>query len=103
VVADELASRVALAIEPYRHLLEQFVDGQITADEFETEYLKTYLSDESPHVERAVFAVVDGFFADVDAYVADAEIRDHSEGDLGPEDLRERACELLRRAGALPS
>jgi hypothetical protein len=97
-VADMLTRQVATAIEPYRELLEQFVAGDISADEFEERYLPAYLGDES---DRAydVFLVIDRFFAEVEAYVGEERLRDPASGDLGPDELRECARELLRRAG----
>lgn len=90
----ELASELA----PYRQLLTSFVAGEISADAFEIEYLEMYKND--PRLPSdPVFNIVDGFFGDVDAYVSDPGLRDPANGDIGPEELRERARALLRRAG----
>jgi hypothetical protein len=98
-VADEHAIRdLTTAIGSYRGLLEQLVSGGISADEFQTRYFKIYLADDSDFSDE-VFVVVDSFFAEVDAYVDDERLRDESQGDLGPEQLRERARDLLRQAG----
>jgi predicted Ser/Thr protein kinase len=79
-------------------MLEALVSGEIAADDFQTQYFEMYENDPRP-VSKKVFDIVDGFFADVDAYVDDESLRDPAEGDLGPEELKERARELLRRAG----
>lgn len=94
----DLRREVAVAIEPYRELLMAFARGRITADTFEGEYLDKYLADDSDS-SYEVFKVVDGFFAEVDAYVGDAALRAKTSDGIGPEELRDRAVELLRRAG----
>jgi hypothetical protein len=98
VADDTLTRQVATAIKPYLELLQQFVAGDVSADEFEERYLPTYLGDESDH-PYDVFLIIDRFFAEVDAYVGEERLRDPASGDLGPEELRERARELLSRAG----
>jgi hypothetical protein len=99
VVTDrDLRPAVAAAIQPYRDLLRSFAAGHVSADHFETEYLGIYLNDTSD-CSYEVFKVVDGFFAEVDAYVGDAALRAKTSDGIGPEELRDRAVELLRRAG----
>jgi predicted Ser/Thr protein kinase len=100
VATDEVLVRgVASAIEPFRNLLEAFVDGRLSASDFQAKYLQAYLGDQESDYSFDVFNVVDRFFAEVDAYVDDERLRDPTEGDLGPDELRERARLLLRRAG----
>jgi Bacterial self-protective colicin-like immunity len=95
---QELRAQLAQAIEPYRHLIDALLNDTITPDDFQTDYMATYLGDNTHH-EPEVFNVVDRFFADVDAYVDEDRLRDPSLGDIGPEELRELARALLRRAG----
>lgn len=99
MVDDVLVRGVADAITPYRDLLQTFARGDLSADDFETAYLASYLNDPRTEMSFDVFCVVDRFFSDVDAYVGDPHLRDPSEGDLGPDELRELARDLLRRAG----
>jgi Bacterial self-protective colicin-like immunity len=93
------AHELGLAIAPYRQLLKDFVEGGLTADEFEKQYFEIYLNDNDLECSDTVFNVVDGFFAEVDAYVSNPAIRDLNSGDLGPDELRAKAKALLRRAG----
>lgn len=85
------------ALAPFVPLLQTFVLGEISADEFEAAFTHDYLSNEVQW-SREVFDVIDYFFAEVDAYVSDPGLRDSPE-DLGPEELRARAGALLERAG----
>lgn len=71
----------------------------MTADQFETVYLAAYLGHDDSSLSDDVFAVVDSLFYDVDAYVGDPELRPRVDGAIGPEELRERARELLQKAG----
>jgi hypothetical protein len=94
---DQLRRELAEELEPYRVILEPFVRGEITADEFETRYFPMYVGD--PRLcSDEVFDIVDRFFTDVDAYVSDPELR-RSSDDLGPEELRDLARAMLARAG----
>lgn len=95
----DLRHQVARAIEPYRALLQAFVNGELSADEFERRYLDTYLNDNDLDCSFEVFQVVDGFFASVDSYVGDPALREDVDRGIGPGELRGRAEELLRAAG----
>lgn len=87
---------IAAAIIPYRDLLDRFVAGAISADEFEPAYLDVYLNDNAVPA-TAVFDVVDGFFAAVDAYVPEGTER--GPDDLDADQLRSKARDLLRATG----
>jgi hypothetical protein len=88
--------QLVIEVGRFRNLIEDFLRNEISADEFQTEFFERY--DPGPCSDE-VFNVVDRFFADVDAYVDNPAIRDPANGDLGPEELRELAAALLRRAG----
>jgi hypothetical protein len=79
-------------------MLEAFVSGQLSADDFQTRYFEMY-EDDPRAMSKEVFRIVDSFFADVDSYVDNPALRDPSAGDLGPDELKERARDLLRLAG----
>jgi hypothetical protein len=89
---------LANELEPYRQLLTDFVAGRISADDFQTEYFERYQND-NRWFPDSIYDIVDGFFADVDAYVEEERLRDPEQGDLGPEELRAKAIALLQRAG----
>ncbi len=97
--ADRLRRELAEQLGPYRQLLEGLVSETMTADEFETEFLRAY-KDDPRACSDEVFDIIDGFFFEVDRYVGDPELRSRSTSDaIGPDELRERARELLTRAG----
>lgn len=78
------------ALAPYAVLLRSFVDGRLSADEFETVFLPLYKNDGTawPGPE---FRILDTLFGDVDEYCGDDELR----ADVGGLD----AGELAARAG----
>ena len=96
--SQQFAEDLSAAIKRYRTLLEEFVRGQVSADEFQTRYFEIYLNDNDLQCSDDIFDVVDGFFAEVDAYVDNPKIRDVAAGDLGPHELKARAKALLDRA-----
>lgn len=88
------------ALGAYLELLDDFLAGTVTAGEFQTRYFRRFKQETATWPEP-VFRVLDGLFADVDAYVEDAALRDP--GDLDDEQLHARAREareaLRRHAG----
>ncbi|MDI9932336.1 MULTISPECIES: colicin immunity domain-containing protein [Nocardiaceae] len=74
----------------YRELIEKFVKQEISADEFETEYLHTFTKDNF-QVQGNEFVLLEKLFFDVDSYVSDPVLRD-SPDDLSGEQLRGRAA-----------
>src|SRR4051794_21311542 len=61
---------VSRMLETYRDLIRRFVIGDISADEFETDYLVLF-KDDPNQVTGEEFDILDGLFADVDDYVSD--------------------------------
>ena len=61
-------------VEPYVRLLDRFLDGELTAAEFEGEFLDRYKDDDSDWPEP-VFDVLDALFASVDDFCDDPELR----------------------------
>ncbi|WP_280377870.1 colicin immunity domain-containing protein [Nocardia wallacei] len=79
----------------YEPLLRGFVSGALPADQFESAYLSEFKRDHT-HVPGPEFEVLDGLFADVDDYAADAGLRRRA-GGLDGEQLRERARAVYER------
>lgn len=99
--SERFQRRLARAIEPYRTQLADLVSGRLSPGDFEIEYMRIWGDDER-WIEGPIFRVVEGFFFAVEDYVDNPALRDPAKGDLGPEELKDRARELLRRAGFEP-
>src|SRR5258707_12129149 len=72
-----------------------FVIGNISADEFETDYLARF-KDDPNQVIGEEFDILDELFADVDDYVSDPTLRE-SAGGISGEELRARARDAYAR------
>lgn len=77
------------AVVPYAVLLRLLRDGRISAEEFEVVFLPLYKNDPTAWPPE-IFDVLDGFFADVDDFCADPEVRG-AVGGIGEQELRDRA------------
>jgi hypothetical protein len=74
-------------------------DGRITGAEFETIFLPFYKRDTTDWPPD-IFEVLDGFFADVDDYCADPELRETVDG-IDEAELRRRAKRAYERLADL--
>jgi hypothetical protein len=79
-------------------MLDALVSGDMTAGEFEMQFFAKW-GDDHRASHRAAFQIFEEFFFVVEDYVDNPDLRDPSKGDLGPEELKDRAQKLLRRAG----
>jgi hypothetical protein len=95
----ELSRAVREALSPYRQLLQDFISGDLTADEVDTEYTALYCNDPTDWPDD-VFRVIDDFFLSAEGYVADDALRTEVE-DLDAEELHTRAVASLQRLDAL--
>ena len=77
-----------MLIADYLRLLDTYVSGELAPDAFEQKYLGMF-KNESRLMHPSVFAILDRLFAAVDAYCADAELRD--DDDLDEIELLEEA------------
>jgi hypothetical protein len=91
----EVGASVSRMLETYRDLIRRFVIGDISADEFETDYLGRF-KDDPNQVIGEEFDILDGLFADVDDYVSDHTVR-QSTGGIRGEELRARARDAYAR------
>lgn len=82
-------------LETYRDLIHRFIIEDISADEFETAYLRRF-KDDPNQVIGDEFDILDKLFADVDAYVSDPILKT-STGGIGSEELRARARNAYAR------
>jgi Bacterial self-protective colicin-like immunity len=86
---------VSRMLETYRDLIHRFVIGEISADEFEADYLARF-KDDPNQVIGEEFDILDELFADVDDYVSDPTLRE-STGGISGEELRARARDAYTR------
>jgi hypothetical protein len=86
---------VSRMLETYRDLIHRFVIGDISADEFETDYLAKF-KDDPNQVIGEEFDILDELFADIDDYVGDPTLRE-SAGGISGEELRVRARDAYAR------
>ena len=87
------------ALQSYAVLLRLFVDGAVNANEFEVVFLRLY-KDDPTDWPRDVYEVLDAFFADVDAFCGDEELRSKV-GGLDEDALRQRASHAFDRLRAI--
>lgn len=83
----------------FLELLRRFAEQQMTAPDFEAEYLTMFKTDTSQTTDSE-FEILDEVFADVDDYVSDPELRQRA-GGLDDEQLRGRVQRNLERLLAL--
>ena len=92
---SEVDSSVSRMLEQYRDLIRRFVIGDISADEFEADYLARF-KDDPNQVIGEEFDILDELFANVDDYVSDPILRE-STGGISSEALRARARDAHAR------
>jgi hypothetical protein len=83
------------AVRPYAVLLRLFLDGAVSAPEFELLFLGAYKNDQTSWPSD-VFDVLDSLFGDVDDYCADDAIRARVHG-IDEHELRDRAGNAFAR------
>lgn len=71
-------------LKDYLSLMESFHTGRITSGQFEQRYLTLFKADQRLFPEE-IFNVLNRLFSDVDAFVADPEIR--AQNDLDEQKL----------------
>lgn len=86
-------------VVPYAVLLRQFLDGRITADEFQVVFFRLYKLDPTEW-PPTLFDVLDRLFADVDDYCGDSELRAKVDA-IDAEELRRRAQSAFHRLDEL--
>jgi hypothetical protein len=79
----------------YVELLQRFVDGRMTADEFEAAYLDFHRRYREPESD-AIFEPLNELFYAVDDYHPDPEVQMET-GAIDAEALRRRANDVLQR------
>ena len=88
-MADQWWSSWDGVVAPYAILLRLFIDGRMTAGEFEVIFLSLYKNDPTDWPGE-IFDVLDRLFGDVDDFVADDRLRTET-GGIDADELRHRA------------
>lgn len=89
------------AANDYKSLLEQFLNGGMTAEQFQLAYLDKFKS-ETRILDETLYELLDGLFVDVDSFVSDPELLAQLQAErpgfyLDERALRDRAAEAVRR------
>jgi hypothetical protein len=92
---SDVDASVARMLETYRDLIRRFVIGDVSADQFEAEYLARF-KDDANQVAGDEFDVLDELFSDVDDYVDEPTLRLRT-GGISGEELRARARDAYAR------
>ena len=65
-------------ISHYLSLLKQFLENQLSADAFQSQYLEMFKHDNRP-LDSALFNILDTLFGDIDSFVSDPGLRSELE------------------------
>jgi len=92
---------VTALAQDYRDLLDRFLEGDMSVSDFQQTYLDKF-KNETRVLGSPLFELLDGLFADVDAFCADpkllAELQDQIPGFyLDEQSLRDRVAEVSRQ------
>lgn len=82
-------------LDGYEPIIRQFVDGEVSAENFESAFL-THFKNDRHQVIGEEFDVLDKLFADVDQYVSEPELRE-TVGGIDADALRARARSVYIR------
>lgn len=82
-------------IDTYLELIDDFLEGRLTGDEFQTQYFEVFKNDMREKGD-SLFRILDWLFAEVDAYVPDPKLRDDVD-DLDDDQLIECAKQAKAR------
>lgn len=85
-------------LEAYFELMESFESGQISAEDFEANYLALFKSDKR-FFQEDVFKILNQLFSDVDMFASNPEIR--GVDDLDQNQLLECSRKAYRELGSL--
>ncbi|MBC6427309.1 MAG: hypothetical protein GDA51_12790 [Ekhidna sp.] len=94
---EVLNNMKTLNINTYRKLIFQFVNKEISADQFEKDYISLFreFRDTGKVLEDVVSDIISELFTDVDAYCSDPELRD--DDDIDEIELINRAKSSLKK------
>jgi hypothetical protein len=85
-----------MQIEKYKRMIEAFLRNEISAQEFEAQYIDTFLA-ESRDMNDSLFQILDTLFWAVDSYSPDCIPGQETAFIISEKRLREEAREALAR------
>jgi hypothetical protein len=93
------------ATNEYKSLLERFLSGGMTGEQFQLAYLDKFKS-ETTNLDEDLYELLDALFVDVDAFVPDPELLAQLQAErpgfyLDERSLRDRVSEVVRRLDQL--
>ena len=81
-----------MTLQKYIDLLSRFQSGDMSASDFEGQYIKAFKGEASP-IDGPYFSALNDLFFDVDSYCDDPCLRD--DGDIDGDELKNRARAAL--------
>jgi hypothetical protein len=92
---------VTSVAQDYRELLDRFLEGDMSASEFQQKYLEKFKA-ETRWLGSPLFELLDGLFGDVDSFVADPKLLAELQATipdfyLDEQSLRDRVAEVSRQ------
>ena len=82
--------------EEYYKIIESYVEGRITADDFENIYSNKYLNDDRDFDDN-LFDILDRVFAETDLYTKDSYLLEKFDFYLNEDQLFEGATKALQK------
>lgn len=97
-LTNEQRAELSAVADPLRKSVTKFIAGEVSADEFEAEFLEAFQRTGDTH-DRCVGNELDRMFFAVEDYVGHGMTINRDEGDLDAGDLLERARLFAALAG----
>ena len=88
-----------MELKAYMYLIDGFLRGELSADDFQTIYLTTFKR-EHDNMNPALFAILQDLFEDVDAYSSLWSEEDESETCLTEPSLRREVVDAVEKLEA---
>ncbi|MES9684302.1 hypothetical protein CN514_06095 [Bacillus sp. AFS001701] len=81
-------------IDKYKKIIEDFITSEITADEFQTRYFKTFKED-NERMDKNLFEILNGVFESADCYWNECKPGKETAFEISEEQLRKEVTEAL--------
>ncbi|MGD7054245.1 colicin immunity domain-containing protein [Sutcliffiella horikoshii] len=84
----------------YKKLIEDFIDGVISVEDFERDYLKTF-KNETERMDNTLFEILNGVFEAVDCYWHECLPGQETAFEISEQQLRKEVSEALVKLNSL--